>query len=281
MSQIKKIYLCGITQNQYENINELTENCYQYFDGLIFVDAGSTDGTLELLEQRKGCGRILYREWTNDHDLQMSEIVRRGGMENGDWFVLRDSRERFNLEWVKNIRQILQSLVDQGVNSIFNYGKGFAFAWNDNMVFQGSPHWGLQGAIGQAVDFKSFFSETEKEHTWRIPEGQGDRPYGHMIDHHFKYYFIYGRSNHLLLGNENNIDSYKRQEAERLLFRKYMHDLGVFSQDDMISYLKSEKALKDDNIKYILNGQRIMMDFYRKHVLGHSLEEIQNKEFKI
>lgn len=279
--EVKKIYLCGITKDQRQNIDELTRDCFWYFDGLIFVDAYSTDGTLELLEQRKGCGRILCQEWTNDHDLQMNVFLRRGGMERGDWFVLRDSRERFNPDWVKDIRNLIQSLSNQGVCSIYNYGKGFAFAWNDNMIFQGSPHWGLQGARGGAVDLKNYFSEDEKQHTWRVPDGEGDRPLDNYIDHFFRYYFIYGRSNHLLLGNENNIDEYRRQETNRIIFRDYMHSLGVFSKEDMISYLKSENLLKDNNTKYILNEQKIMMDFYRKHVLGHSLEDIQNKEFKI
>ena len=128
-----KVYLCGITQNQLKNIDELTKNCYQIFDGLIFVDAGSTDGTKELLEERKGCGQIIYRKWTNDHDLQMNEFLRQGPMKIGDWFVIRDSRERFNTEWVANIKVLINKAKLAGVRSMYNYNKGFAFEYYDDM----------------------------------------------------------------------------------------------------------------------------------------------------
>lgn len=281
MPQLKNIYLCGVTQNQFHNIDELTKDSHSYFDGLIFVDAGSTDGTLELLEERAGCGTVLHRKWTNDHDLQMNEFLRRGGMERGDWFVIRDSRERFNIDWLKTFRELLNNLSNQGVRSIYNYGKGFAFAWNDNMVFQGSPHWGLQGAWREAIDLKDHFSEERKEHTWRIPDGEGDRASDNCIDHFFRYYFIYGRSNHLLLGRENNLDEYRRQEYIRIQYREYCHEKGIKTVEDMIYYMSGKDFLTDENSRFVLNNQKIMMDFYRKHVLGHSLEEIQNTEHRL
>ena len=55
-----KIYLCGITQNKKDKIDELTKYIWDDFDGLIFVDGGSTDGTKELLESRKKEGKIIY-----------------------------------------------------------------------------------------------------------------------------------------------------------------------------------------------------------------------------
>jgi glycosyltransferase involved in cell wall biosynthesis len=78
-----KVYLCGITQDKKEKIDELTKDVFNHFDGLIFVDGGSKDGTRELLEERKGQGTIIYRKWTNDFDFQNNEILRQGGMKNG------------------------------------------------------------------------------------------------------------------------------------------------------------------------------------------------------
>ena len=43
-----RVFLCGITHNQVDNIDKLTANIWEHVDGLIFVDGGSTDGTKEL-----------------------------------------------------------------------------------------------------------------------------------------------------------------------------------------------------------------------------------------
>ena len=67
-----KLWLCGITQNRRNDIDEMTKDIMGCFDGLIFVDAYSDDGTYELLESRKKEGTIIQRKWTNDHDTQMN-----------------------------------------------------------------------------------------------------------------------------------------------------------------------------------------------------------------
>ena len=110
-----RVFLCGITHNQVDNIDKLTGNVWEHVDGLIFVDGGSTDGTKELLEDRVGQGEIVYRNWTNDHDLQMSEILRQGPMEIGDWFILRDSMERFNDDFAKSIVPFITNARNQNI----------------------------------------------------------------------------------------------------------------------------------------------------------------------
>ncbi len=278
-----KVYLCGITQNQLKNIDDLTKNCYQAFDGLIYVDGGSTDGTKELLEERKGCGQVLYRKWTNDHDFQMNEFLRQGPMKIGDWFVLRDSRERFNTEWIADIKNLISKAKNSGIRSIYNYGKGFAFEYYDDMFFHGSPHWGLVGARNQAVDLSQFFDENKKEHTWRLRDGEDDpeRDESYYIDHFFKYYYVYGRSNHLLLGRENDREGFQKAEARRVEFRMYCHSIGLeFTADSFLNYARNS-GIGDAKFKNFINSEDILKDFYRKKVLNESLKSIQENKFFI
>lgn len=278
-----KVYLCGITQNQLKNIDDLTKNCYQAFDGLIYVDGGSTDGTKELLEERKGCGQVIYRKWTNDHDFQMNEFLRQGPMKIGDWFVLRDSRERFNTEWIADIKKLIYKAKHSGIKSIYNYGKGFAFEYYDDMFFHGSPHWGLVGARNQAVDLSQFFDENKKEHTWRLRDGEDDpeRDESYYIDHFFKYYYVYGRSNHLLLGRENDREGFQKAEARRVEFRMYCNSIGLqFTPESFLSYAKNT-GINDLKFKNFINSEDILKDFYRKKVLNEPSKSIQNNRYFI
>ena len=251
---------------------------------MIYVDGGSTDGTKELLEERKGCGQVIYRRWTNDHDFQMNEFLRQGPLEIGDWFVLRDSRERFNAEWVAGIKDLIRKAKQSNIKSIYNYGKGFAFEYYDDMFFHGSPHWGLVGARSQAVDLSQFFDENKKEHTWRLRDGEDDpeRDNSYYIDHFFKYYYVYGRSNHLLLGRENDQQGFQRAEDNRKQFRMYCHSIGLeFTTEAFIKYATSTGKY-DSKFTEFINSEDILKDFYRKKILNEPINSIQsNRYFRI
>jgi hypothetical protein len=270
-----KIYLCGITQNDYQNIDELT-SVYEYFDGLIFVDGGSNDGTKELLESRKKDGTIIYRKWTNDHDYQMNEFLRQGPMKIGDWFLLRDSRERFNPQWVKNIKEMINQFSKNQIRSVYNYGKGFAFEYYDDMYFSGSPHWGLFNARGNSLELSNYFDENKKEHTWRLKDGDGGRSEANFIDHFVKYYFVYGRSNHLLLGRENDREAFVQAETNRQNFRLYCASLGIdFTINALKEYLMTDTWKKDIKFLTMFNNEEILRNFYRWHILKDDIEKIK------
>lgn len=269
-----KIFLCGITHNDYQNIEELT-SVYDCFDGLIFVDGGSTDGTKELLESRKKEGSIIYRNWTNDHDFQMNEFLRQGPMKIGDWFLIRDSRERFNKDWIKDIKNLISHLEINNIQSIYNYGKGFGFKYYDDMFFLGTPHWGLNGARQNYIDLSNFFDEEKKEHTWRLKDGEGNRAESNFIDHFTKYYYVYGRSNHMLLGRENDKNGFEIAENNRQKFRLYCSKLGLeFTLDSLKNFLQKQDWKKDSVFVEMFNKEEILKTFYRWHILQYNLETI-------
>ncbi len=282
---MSRLFLCLITHNQYENVKSLTDPIWEHIDGIISVDAGSTDGTRELLEERKGQGEVLYRKWTNDHDLQQNVWLRESVLKEGDIVLIRDSCERFNPEWAKKIRNFLDTLIFGGVRSIFNYGKLFAFVWSDSIVCQGSPHWGMVGLQHKMIDLKEYHNEDLHEWSWRVRDGEeGGRPIDNKIDHEAKYYWTYGRSNHLLLGRENNIEEYQRLEMIRGHIRDQARLLG-FSMDlkgleDFMRWITSDEVEDQTKIngKNWINSNHITKNFYRKHIAKDSWEDIISTE---
>lgn len=277
---MSKIYLVGMTSNQLDNVKELTDPIWQIVDGLIFVDHESTDGTRELLEERKGSGRILDEKWVNSHDYSMNHILLKGGLQSGDWCLFRDSLERFNVEFAKNIRSLTNLWEMNGVRTVFNYGKIFAFKYNDSMFFKGSPHFGLEGQEGKAIDLKHNYSQDLKEHTWRLKDGEeGGRPIDNKINHEARYAWVYGRSNHLLLGLEDKLQEFQRSE----IIRKHIREVAQMNDFNLdIEGLKEFMVwLEERDVKAFhswINSHRVWKNFYRFHILKHEFQEIERLE---
>lgn len=277
---MSKIYLVGMTQDQRDNIKSLTDPIYKYVDGLIFVDHGSTDGTKELLEERRGCGKIIGKKWVKSNDYSMNSILLEGDLEEGDFLIFRDSMERFNKEWAKNIRQFIHSLQLQGIRTCYNYNKIFIWQYNDSQYFIGSPHFGVEGVQGKSIDLKDYFDEDKKEHTWRIKDGEeGGRPFDNKINHEAKYVWVYGRSNHLLLGNENNIEGYQRAEMIRLHIREVARLNGFeLNIDGLKEFMLWYEEEDPNNFRSWINSARVWKNFYRYRILGENFYEIEKTE---
>jgi len=269
-----KIWLCGMTRDDKKNISEIVKYS-KYFDGLIWVDNGSTDGTKELLEENKGEGKVIDSVWCNRHSFSMNFYLNYGGMKNGDWFFTCDGQERFNEKFLGGIRNLLESLESQGVQTLFLYGKLLGAKFYDDQFFHGSPHYGLQNIRQGALDLKEYWPD-EKDSRYRLMDGEeGGRPVDNFVNHEIKYY-LYGESNHLLLGRENKIEEYQDLERDRVSFRLLCQErYGLsFTSDSLLSLLKTDKWKDDEVFVKIFKKQHILKTFYRYRVLETPIEEI-------
>jgi len=271
-----KIYLCGITQNEEIQIDELTKDIWQNLDGLIFVDGGSKDKTCDILNQRKKNGSVIYRKWTNDHDFQMNEFLRCGIMEPGDWFILRDSSERIGLELSNQIHNICNTFSSQNIKTVVQASKICLAEYNEDMFFLGTPHWGLHNAQNNYVDilgntdfpFKDILNKNLYSNRYRTDK--------EWILHDIKYYYVYDRSNHVLLYYKDR-ESFFNQETLRKTLRivcKKVLNLD-FTINSLEKYLKENYNNLHHIIKLGINNNRLLNNFYKMVVLNIDPSEIR------
>ncbi|SRR3990167_3897179 len=281
MNLAPKFWLCGMIQNCVEDANALTVDIYNCFDGLIFIDHLSTDGTREVLESRKKEGHIIQAEFLNHHGWSMNAILNSNKIIPGDILVFVDSKERICIDFAQKIRLYWDSLLNQGIHTVFLYGKILMLCYYPNITFTYiTPHCVVQDYLPKVVDFaNSEFWKDESKSRYNIrPQS---RSKDHFIDHFVKYCFQYSRpNNQMTCGREGNANEYKIHEGERLKFITYCArylkiDLTV---EALKTYIRNNHL--DNYMREYFNFEKYFNDFYCYHVLNHSLEDIIKRHEK-
>lgn len=263
---MSKIYIGLITQNQKQNIDELT-SVAKYFDGLAAVDHFSNDGTYELLQERKGNGFVEQIQWYGHTGHSMNHFLFNPILDQDSWILLRDSSERINEDFARNIHKFVNLLERSNIYSVINYSKMMLFKRFPNQFFTNTPHWGLQGSQpGYLRIEESGLFKSEEEYCYSVRNKNRDE--FHFINHYFKYYLILD-SNHCLLGCENNIKEFERREILRREFLRYCR--AELSIDPTVANLISfwTKNPLTDKMKYFINSELILNNAYTYNILGN------------
>ncbi len=166
------IWLCVITSdNERENIDELTKDIWQSFDGICAVIHAQsyTNEVSALLDSRIKKGFIKERTWMANHSHSMNEWLFDKRIEQGDVCVIRDTLERLNPQFAQNLSFIIDELAKKNVWNIWSGGKLLAFRRWSNQQFFGGIQWGFSGYYNNTIDvkkenelykFKSFLKKT-------------------------------------------------------------------------------------------------------------------------
>ncbi len=281
---MSKLWICGICQNNYDDIVEIFEPLKDLNLNSLWVDGGSTDGTIQVLEDYGA--EIVHRKWTNDHDFQMNEYMRAGIIKHGDWIMQMDTSERIHIDFIDKLNGgMLDNFEKQRINTVYQRSKPLLFRYYDDMIFLGSPHWGIVGERDVRVrinefdgfqeDITYFWSNRDNINKW--------------ITNGIKYYYVYGRSNHMRLiyhpanypGSPPNIID--QHEANRMRFRDYCRDGLNFRLDGSIDEIMEpfDAYLKADNfteefIKF-MNYEKVIANYYR-YIQGEDQQNIYNTQ---
>lgn len=96
-----RISLCMIVKNEENNIINCLDRAIEYVDETIIVDTGSTDRTLNLLDEHysnKSNIEIIKYKWENDFSKARNEALKYC---TGDWILVLDADERVFMNRLK------------------------------------------------------------------------------------------------------------------------------------------------------------------------------------
>lgn len=271
---MSKIFIGIITQNEKQNIEELT-SVVKYFDGLAAVDHFSTDGTYELLTSRMGLGFVEQIPYWGNNSHSMNHFLFHPKVEVGDWILLRDSNERINEEFARDIRTFVNMLSGNNVNSVYQYSKLLLFRRFSQQYFQSTPHWGFVGARPNMIQIeKTNWYQKDEDYCYSVRNVNRDKY--HFVFAYLRYYLILD-SNHGLLGIEKNVpqgsDTYKTfalREQRRIAFRQELINNNYSVTVDGVKSLMDQSritGLPNWSISFF-NEEKILNDCYRYYFLG-------------
>jgi hypothetical protein len=264
---MSKIYIGLITGNEIKNITELT-SVYSYFDGLAAVDHNSEDGTFDVLNSRKGDGFVEKIPYYSHHGHSMNHFLLNPKIKIGDWILLRDSSERINEEFARNIKYWINTFERNNINTIYQYSKLLMFRRFPHQFFANTPHWGFQGAQPGFLQIdQSKIFEKDEDYCYSVRNKTRDK--FHFINAYLRYYLILD-TNHLLLGADKAElagISFSAREAKRLRFLEYLRLKNVESNiESVIEFMKN--GLDKEGFEFI-NSELILNNAYSYNVLGN------------
>ena len=270
-----KFWLTFITQNRFSDIKEMTEDLSP-FDGIVAVDHFSDDGTYELLDQRKGKGKIIQIPFLKHHAHSMNSFLFSGIIKNGDYFLILDSTDRINSRWLKTLKNEVEYYSQNDVGGVF-LDRIFLARYLDSMEFFGAIHWGLHPIWGKIINHSQ--TSGYKKEDWIINK-RGENP---VLWNPSKYWWVYGHgSSHTqLLYQQFGNDVWQKHENVRMNFRlSCQAQLGLeFTMDSLVNYLKENVGKYPDWFEQTLENEISLKDLFRFKVLNQPLGDICSNRF--
>lgn len=168
------ITYCMIGGNKLHEIKDYIPIVISYVDKFVYVDSGSTDGTIEFLKDLSSKNNnkidIIVREWQDKFSYFRNFYLEHLRNQNyNGWVLTSDTDEHFPQETLSQLRDIIGDThngiqfraYDITINdndgtkivsqSLSNYWKGLMFKFHQNLRYEGEPH---ESLVGEPINWK-------------------------------------------------------------------------------------------------------------------------------
>jgi hypothetical protein len=230
-----KPLLLTMTQERKEHISLMIKNIYPTFDGIIgLVNLPSNDGTLEILKENKGNGKILTQQWTCNHAFLMNHLLYYGNIKNNQYCVYLDSPESMTDKFINELPSLLENFEKNNIGALYWDQRPYIFRYNHYMEFFGAVHWGLNNINGQIITLpnKDEYIINRRKETPKF--------FGSLNG--TKYYLCYYLGNDIqLVYSKYGQEVVQHHEILRRKFQTYCTEvlnLDISSLNGMIEYMK-------------------------------------------
>ena len=241
-----KPLLLTMTQERKEHISLMLKNIYPTFKGVVsLVNLPSNDGTIEILEQNKGEGKVITQNWVQNHAFLMNHLLYYGGIKNGEYCLYLDSPESLTDHFVQGLPSMLEYFEKDNIGALFWDQRPYIFKYNPYMEFFGAVHWGLKNIAGKIITLP----EKEKY----IINKRKDTPKYFGSINGSKYYLCYflGNDTQLVYSKygQNIVDYHENLRRQFQIYCMDQLKLNINTLDAMILHMKKikNKEVTPDN----------------------------------
>lgn len=272
----QKLWLAGMVSGDRKILEKSISKVLPYFDGCIFVcDSRAKKEDIEWLESIKGEGKIIVKEWVNDHAHTSNEIILSRVMKFPDFAVIIDQTDEIRESFAKELRESIKHWHQNNVGCVW-IDHPFIFRYHSGIRFVSNPHWGLSNIIGNQLSLEKI---------------DGYRKENYVINHRDtlksgfigpgKYFLCYPPfSNHTqLLYLQFSPEIHRFHESRRINFQIYCENelgLNMFTLDDFIKYLKENVGKYPGFVETMIEEEVSVKDIFRIFVLDQGILQLNS-----
>lgn len=271
---MSNLYCLLITQNRAQDIKELISNLYPTFDGIIScVHKPFLDDTYLILEENKGKGRVITREFfPYHHSHSMNELFYCRHLKNNDKILILDSPERATDKLISEIKDIFKWMEKNNIGCVYGDGRPYLVNYIQTMFFSSSPHWQISGQIQSAISWGK-----EQKDSYII-NTRHNNPSKSFCENPIRYTFCYHADNNEIYSTyyKYGQEALKYHTIANFRFKEYCQEnlkLNFNNLDDLVDYMRKiekKEIIPDECFLDYLEDEFRAAELYQLKVLNYN-----------